>query len=512
MINFFFSGLDRAAEILYVKIEKAKVRTPYERHFLLLCMATSVLCTLRCTYDDSVDSESTDSDLLANYSSPKILRLIEIFHQLKPPEKPFSNAATQTDNDELFPFQMEIDKFMAETPPGGRKQKRRRKKTFDGKQKKTFCDKVTLITTKTEPEVNEFDKIVKKKPVKEMTRGARGTRKNIRGPRRPMHLVNMNPDALCGIVFVEQEITARIIFSLFCQLSRQDPDLKYISVQYIMERPEKTPKNPNSDNETDNKAQEEVLKKFRMHECNLLISNTILEEGIDIPRCNVVVHFDEPRSYREYVQCKSRARTSTAYHLFIIPDDRISDFTKKLAEYYQINSILLKKCGNKEPSLTQQIVADQFAKLVETYKPDPDDPAGASVNLNTAIILLNRYCARLPSDTFTKLTPIWKVNKIFYKKKVQWICTLRLPINSPLKKAMIGPPMATPIIARRITALRTCKMLHSMGELDKNLMPIGKEGFKPIEPDWCSFLLEEDDELIAKKDSAEFRPGELFTF
>jgi hypothetical protein len=33
------------------------------------------------------------------------------------------------------------------------------------------------------------------------------------------------------------------------------------------------------------------------------------------------------------------------------------------------------------------------------------------LGLNTAILVLNRYCAKLPSDTFTRLTPIWTVQR-----------------------------------------------------------------------------------------------------
>jgi endoribonuclease Dicer len=37
--------------------------------------------------------------------------------------------------------------------------------------------------------------------------------------------------------------------------------------------------------------------------------------------------------------------------------------------------------------------------------------------------------------------------------------------------------MPTPVLARRIAALETCKVLHSSGELDDQLEPIGKEAF-----------------------------------
>ncbi|XP_037943698.1 endoribonuclease Dcr-1-like, partial [Teleopsis dalmanni] len=69
-----------------------------------------------------------------------------------------------------------------------------------------------------------------------------------------------------------------------------------------------------------------------------------------------------------------------------------------------------------------------------------------------------------------------------------------------------GLPMPTNILARRLTALQTCIELHRSGELDNNLTPIGKEGFRAIEPDWENFELEAQDEKIVKENS-EPRPG-----
>lgn len=48
-----------------------------------------------------------------------------------------------------------------------------------------------------------------------------------------------------------------------------------------------------------------------------------------------------------------------------------------------------------------------------------------------------RYCAKLPSDTFTRLTPMWWVERIFYNNQDMYFCTIRLPINSPVKQDIV---------------------------------------------------------------------------
>lgn len=66
--------------------------------------------------------------------------------------------------------------------------------------------------------------------------------------------------------------------------------------------------------------------------------------------------------------------------------------------------------------------------------------------------------------------------------------------------------MPSRILARRMTALIACKVLHQSGELDDSLQPIGKEGFRASEPDWENFDLDKEDEEIVN-DNSDPRPG-----
>ena len=55
-----------------------------------------------------------------------------------------------------------------------------------------------------------------------------------------------------------------------------------------------------------NMKQNEIMKQFREGLCNLLIATSVLEEGIDIPVCNVIIRFDKIRTYCDYVQTKGK--------------------------------------------------------------------------------------------------------------------------------------------------------------------------------------------------------------
>lgn len=93
--------------------------------------------------------------------------------------------------------------------------------------------------------------------------------------------------------------------------------------------------------------------------------------------------------------------------------------------------MLLNKCENTEPYQLEFELADKYNKCVKPYKASPN--ATASVDLSNAIALINKYCAKLPSDTFTKLTPFWRSARTIRNGITMFQYTVRLPINSPLK-------------------------------------------------------------------------------
>lgn len=596
---------EKAALQQLIQIERLKIKTPYERHFLLLCLVSTTFIQIRSFCELAFQPFKTEKERIDLFTTPKVKRIVEVLKLFKP-DKCKSNKTksiyldVNVINEEKCDLPacrdilneictMEIDTLVTTTSCNINKIGE------DLEVLKGMVKNISVATIPSTPTTTNYQ-----------TRNVNNrfnrfkNRKRFHNPNRPYRNFNYQNeiDSLCGLIFCQSNLTTKTLFSLFCEISRHDPELKFLNVQYTVSK-SAHPINESNEAETEHRKQEDVLKKFRMHECNLLISTAILEEGFDLPKCNLVVRWDVPQSYRSYVQCKSRARASNALHIIIVTptvkkmnlreasetlsnynhkfvcdlirnteqetevskdisdtnyeasesteslsekysdsdcssnysksynlncvvesvmenssanDDKIdlvhvnsNKMVKKLAEYMEIEKMLLRKCENKEPPANEFNHADKFTHLIEPYQPSCVS-GSVAVNLSTAISLINKYCAKLPSDTFTKLTPIWRCCKTLRNDNFVYQYTLRLPLNSSMKYDILGVPMPTRTLARRVAALIACRVLHRNGELDDNLQPIGKEGFRAIEKDWEMFELDKVDELNVNE-ICEPRPG-----
>lgn len=79
--------------------------------------------------------------------------------------------------------------------------------------------------------------------------------------------------------------------------------------------------------------------RFRMRECNVLISTSFLEEGIDLPKCNLIIRYDVPSHYRSYAQSKSRARTQDSHFILMTERLNTANFISDLAQFIEIERV-----------------------------------------------------------------------------------------------------------------------------------------------------------------------------
>lgn len=148
-----------------------------------------------------------------------------------------------------------------------------------------------------------------------------------------------NKEPLKGLVFVERRYTARILCHIIRRYANAYPHLN-IHVDFMTGRNSFMPDSIES--LISNRSNKKVLDRFKRGEINLIIATSVLEEGIDLQECNMVLSFDTPKTFRSYVQSKGRARMQNSQYVIMTPAGKTNELQKKVAEWQQIIDILRK--------------------------------------------------------------------------------------------------------------------------------------------------------------------------
>uniref|UniRef100_A0A158Q8D5 Endoribonuclease dcr-1 n=1 Tax=Elaeophora elaphi TaxID=1147741 RepID=A0A158Q8D5_9BILA len=291
----------------------------------------------------------------------------------------------------------------------------------------------------------------------------------------PSNMEKVDPDfTFCGIIFVEQRYVAYVLNTLIRAISRWDNDkFGYLVSDFVI--------GYNSANigaeetMTLHKRQELVLRKFRQRHLNLLVATSVLEEGVDIRHCNVVIRFDRPTDYRAYIQSKGRARKEDANYFILVEERDREQCSCDLKDFLQIERMLLKRYQNVH-NPPEPIILPTIETVDDIIAPYTVESTGAQVTLSTAISLVNRYCAKLPSDIFTRLVPQNTIVPEIIGDQVMYRAELLLPINSPIKETIrLKKPLESKKLAQMAVALEACRRLHKRKELNDYLLPVGKD-------------------------------------
>ena len=147
-------------------------------------------------------------------------------------------------------------------------------------------------------------------------------------------LTNEHSTDVSGVIFVEQRAT---VFAL-AELLRQHRATRssYRTAPFVgMSNHTKAP--AEITDLADAKSQETTLEEFKTGERNLIVCTTVLEEGIDVPTCHLVICFDRPKNLKSFVQRRGRARKEQSKYIIFLED---SDTSAQPAKWQYLEETL----------------------------------------------------------------------------------------------------------------------------------------------------------------------------
>lgn len=268
---------------------------------------------------------------------------------------------------------------------------------------------------------------------------------------------NRVQDLQC-LVFVQRRFTAKCLYHLFKRFAELEPDFP-IKPDFVVGVNSQLPESIEdilSDNENKN-----AIEKFRMRQTNCIFCSSVLEEGIDLQMCNLVIMYDHPTSFRAYIQSKGRARTVNSDYIVLVPKEKSQGFLLKRNEYdavdIKLKKILIGKTCDRalsDESIEKERL-EQWDPLITNRK--------ALLNNVSSVALLNRYVSR-----WVNANLLWNRRDLGPGKV---IAILRLPPQSKIKGIIESDIFDDIKLSKQNAAFKACKKLYEIGELDENLMP-----------------------------------------
>ena len=161
------------------------------------------------------------------------------------------------------------------------------------------------------------------------------------------HMKKYGPDRkMKGIIFVKRRHTAKCLAHIIKRYVQSEPVLD-IRPDFMVGSNSNLP--GDIEQILANKQNRKVLERFKKNEINLIVASNVLEEGIDIQVCNLIVMYDIPETFRSYVQSKGRARMAQSDYVIMVSSAEQNKLTGKIREWREINDILKRVSNHNAP-------------------------------------------------------------------------------------------------------------------------------------------------------------------
>jgi ERCC4-related helicase len=153
-----------------------------------------------------------------------------------------------------------------------------------------------------------------------------------------------------AIIFAEQRSTVVML----AHLLSVHPRLKQIIPAHFLGNSSSAARKSNIFELSHPSEQKNALDDLRVGNKNLLVATSVLEEGIDVSACNLVICYDPPTNLRSFIQRRGRARKEKSKFVIFLQNGEIDSQTKwesmedEMKKIYSDNMRLLAEIEAKE--------------------------------------------------------------------------------------------------------------------------------------------------------------------
>jgi ERCC4-related helicase len=217
------------------------------------------------------------------------------------------------------------------------------------------------------------------------------------------------------------------------------------------------------------------LVRFHNGHLQLLVGTNVVEEGIDIQACNLVISFDRPANIKSFVQCRGRARLSVSRFIVLADDKSVN-----LVNGWQDQEKLMKEKYENKQRERQQRIEESERTDESLIQPLVIAASGACLRPSSAKSHLQHFCTTLSTGRFVDTTPYYVIRNDEtgrpgqldeLSSKVRATVYLPLCLAPELRQATSSEAWLSKQTASKDAALQAYIALYKAGLIDDHLQP-----------------------------------------